>query len=61
MRVQALMFIVVWVALSLALVVGWVNNIIQLVGIINDPVTGMLILRICGIPLVPLGAILGFL
>lgn len=42
-------------------VIGWVMNIIATVAIANDPITGMFILRVIGIFLAPLGAILGWL
>ena len=41
-------------------VVGWVMNIIALVGMINDPLTGMMVLRGVGIFVAPLGVILGY-
>ena len=40
--------------------VGWVMNIIALVGAINDPLTGMILLRGIGIIVAPLGSVLGF-
>lgn len=42
-------------------IIGWVMNIVKLFGMINDPITGMAILRGVGIFLAPLGAVLGFL
>jgi hypothetical protein len=41
--------------------VGWIWNIVKIVGSIADPITAMLIVRCVGVFLVPLGAILGFL
>lgn len=40
---------------------GWVWNIIKLVGMTFTPVTIELILRICGVVLPPLGAVMGFI
>lgn len=47
-------------AFLIAGLVGWVMNIINVVGMINDPITGMFILRCVGILLAPLGAVLGY-
>lgn len=38
---------------------GWVANIVQIVGMIYDPLSTMLVLKIVGIFVVPLGSILG--
>lgn len=40
---------------------GWIANIVKLVEIVSDPITGMFILRCVGIFVPPLGAIMGFL
>ena len=40
---------------------GWIFNVIHLYSIINNPVTGIMILRIAGIIILPLGSILGFI
>lgn len=39
---------------------GWALNIIKLVGVVNDPVSTMTVLRALGIPLAPLGVVLGY-
>lgn len=39
---------------------GWVANIVKLVGSDFDPITGLLIARVVGIFLAPLGAVLGY-
>ena len=39
---------------------GWIWNIMKLVAIANDPVTGVFILRCIGILIAPLGVVLGF-
>lgn len=41
--------------------VGWVMNLLKILGAMNDPMTTMLILRVVGLFAFPLGAILGFL
>ena len=46
--------------LWLAAIGGWIANIVKLIGMINDPVTGMMMLRAVGIFAAPLGAILGW-
>ena len=52
-----------WAVLALVLlsIGGWVANVVKLFGMALDPLTGLAVLRIVGIFLVPLGAILGFL
>lgn len=39
---------------------GWVANIIKLLSVVNDPVTGLEVLRAVGVLFVPLGVVLGF-
>ena len=41
--------------------VGWVWNIVKLVGMSFDHITGLLIVRAIGIPFVPLGAVMGYI
>ena len=55
---KAIVFL--WIALVIAGVVGWVLNIVDLFGSQIFPLTGETILRIVGIFIVPLGAILGY-
>lgn len=53
----------VWGIVMLLGVVGWVWNIVKLVGLAGaEPfaVTAMFVLRVAGIPIAPLGAIVGF-
>jgi hypothetical protein len=49
-----------FVSLWLAAVVGWVWNIFKLVGLVGEPVGAEFVLRIVGIVLAPLGAIMGY-
>lgn len=56
--------IVVWIAaivVWIAAIGGWIANIVKLAAMINDPVTGFLVLRAVGIVVKPLGAVLGYL
>jgi hypothetical protein len=41
--------------------IGWVANIVQIVGMINDPITGMLIFKCLGAVVAPIGSILGII
>ena len=54
----------IWYYLIFAFVVlfalGWVLNIVGIIAVISDPVTGMFILRCIGVFVAPLGAILGY-
>lgn len=40
---------------------GWIANIVKLVGSSFDPLTGLVVARVIGIFVAPLGAVLGFL
>lgn len=52
----------IWIFfLSIAVIIGYVWNIVKLVGIVYDPITGMFVLRCVGVFIPPLGAIIGFL
>lgn len=50
---------IVWVMIVLAGVVGWVMNIVKLIGMGADPITGLFVARVVGIFLAPLGSVLG--
>lgn len=39
---------------------GWVWNIIKLIGMNLDPITGMLIVRVVGIFVFPVGMVVGY-
>ena len=40
---------------------GWIANIVKIFAILNEPITGMFILRIVGVFAAPVGAVLGYL
>lgn len=48
----------IFVALPIAAAIGWVLNLIALASMTS--VTGLMILRVIGILIVPLGSILGY-
>ncbi len=48
--------IVIWLAGT----IGWVLNIVKMVSHLQDPITAMEILRMIGIVVAPMGAVLGF-
>ena len=50
----------IFIVLPLA-VWGWVWNIVKLIGMGLDPITGLLIVRVIGIFVPPLGAVVGFI
>jgi hypothetical protein len=54
------LLMLVWVALVLAGVGGWIANIVKFCGMDFGSVTAMLVLRAIGIIAAPLGAILGY-
>ena len=53
--------IVVYLALIVAICWGWIANIVTLYHSNFNDLTGQLVLRIVGIFVAPLGAIMGFL
>jgi len=49
------------IVLAIAAGAGWIMNVVEIVGIENwSELGGMEILRIIGVPLAPLGAVLGW-
>jgi dolichyl-phosphate-mannose--protein O-mannosyl transferase len=58
--VRFLSGITVLLAIGIA-VWGWVWNIVKIFEIASDPITGMFLLRLAGLVLVPVGIILGFI
>lgn len=53
--------VAVFCAIGLAIGVGWILNIIELVQSAGGNVTGMFVLRAIGIFIPPLGAVLGYI
>jgi hypothetical protein len=51
----ALIFVIVW----LAGLVGWILNIVEIIS--NFSVTGLMVMRVIGVFMAPLGAILGYI
>lgn len=51
----------IWLVIVVAAVYGWVMNIIQLYHSSFNDITGQLILRVVGIFVAPLGAVMGYL
>ena len=49
------------VAIWLACIVGWVLNIVTIVGTPQFEFTGLLVARVIGVFVAPLGAILGYI
>lgn len=43
-----------------AVLIGWVLNLIDLIGMIGQEISTEFILRIVGVPIVPLGSIMGY-
>lgn len=59
--VAELFVAIILIAIIVLSVGGWVANIVKLAGMSFDPISGMAVLRIVGIFLAPLGAVLGFM
>ncbi|CUA90975.1 hypothetical protein Ga0061061_11727 [Chelatococcus sambhunathii] len=51
--------VLAWLVIVLTALVGWVMNIIALVGMLDGAVTALFIARIVGVFIAPLGAVLG--
>ena len=52
--------ILVYLAVLLGLVIGWVMNIIKIVELVGGDITGILITRLVGTVVFPLGGVLGY-
>lgn len=50
----------VWIAVIIAGIIGWIINIVTIVTHISDPITGMFVFRCIGVVVGPLGAVLGY-
>lgn len=55
------MAVSVQIALWIILILGWVLNIVQLCKVIAAPITGVFIVKVAGIIIAPLGAIMGYI
>ena len=54
-------FVLLYILVALALLVGWAINVFKVVSDFGGPLTVKLVLRIVGIFAVPLGGILGYI
>ena len=52
---------IVFIALAILFLVGWVMNIVKLITNMHSPITGVFVLRIVGIFVPIIGAIMGWL
>jgi hypothetical protein len=53
--------VLILISIWLAAVIGWILNIVTLAQSSFDVLTGMLVLRVVGIFVAPLGAVLGYI
>jgi hypothetical protein len=53
----ALIFVIVW----FAGLVGWILNIIEIISNFSTLLNGLMVMRIIGVFMAPLGAILGYI
>lgn len=51
---------VTYLIVIIALAIGWIMNIIEIVTTLSGPITGMLIARLVGTIVFPLGGVLGY-
>ena len=52
---------VIAIAIWFALIVGWIANLVQVIGMASGDVTALFILKLAGIFAGPLGSILGLI
>jgi hypothetical protein len=52
--------LIAWILIMLIACVGWILNIVSIFNSSFDSLTGILVLRVIGVFLAPIGAILGF-
>jgi hypothetical protein len=50
----------VWMSLAIIGLVGWVKNLIKLIGLFGEDVTAELAIRLVGVIVAPLGAVAGY-
>jgi len=50
-----------WILVFLLGLVGWVINVVKIIASINDPLTTEIIVRLVGVFVLPLGAIMGII
>lgn len=53
--------ILFWFGLIGAAAFGWISNVVKLFGAATEPLTAMFIIRCLGVPVAPLGVVLGYL
>lgn len=59
-KFPAIAIAVIYLSVWVAILYGWVANIVKFIGILDNPITAMFIARLVGIFAIPLGVILGF-
>lgn len=52
--------ILTYMAILLGLAIGWIMNIVKIVGSMGDAITGFFIARLAGTVVFPLGGVLGY-
>ncbi len=52
--------VLLWGSIVLIIGVGWAINIVELSKMSFDPLTGLAVLRVIGVFIPPLGAVLGY-
>jgi hypothetical protein len=58
--IAGLSFMAAMMCLVILAAVGWVKNIVAIIPLLSGDITAMLVARIVGVPVAPLGAILGW-
>ena len=60
-RTMDITILMIWFTMLAACIVGWIMNIVAIAHTGFSDMSGMLILRVVGIFIAPLGAILGYI
>lgn len=56
-----LTLLLVYIGIALACGIGWVINIVKIVGMLHEPITAFFVARVVGVFAAPLGAVLGYM
>lgn len=56
-----LLIIALFIVVLITAFIGWVLNIVQVIHVIAEPVTGLFVIKCIGVLMAPLGAVLGWI
>ncbi len=59
--IKDMFYVLLGAGVVIAIVWGWIANIVEIFGMDFDPITGELVLRVAGIFVAPLGVVMGYI